>query len=289
MTRLLRLTILLGMFLPSALGTVPAQAQLGADNQDPRQMAHDIYVGVNRQSPPATIALKLGDVVRVYRFRCTRVTDYQVFIQRPNLIDLKVKCSGDPLYGVTVASNGYVAVYGGNGMVSALDRRDAIIYSFEASGQLESDSRLTADEALDETVERLQLGDGYNFWYVLALFGVLFAIVIALGAFWFRMWRRRGGKHRHHRKMKPMARHTVHAASEVKNQLLKESTRVAAHVYKHPSGIFIGRGKQGKRRFFKSVFWAVMYRSFGVRMFETSAPAPLNIDVDEDDGGHQPA
>lgn len=249
-------------------------------------MAHDIYVGVNRQSPPATIALKLGEVIRIYRFRCTRVTDYQVYIQRPNLIDLKVKCSGDPLYGVTVASNGYVAIYGGNGMVSALDRRDAIILSFAASGQLQSDSRLTADEALDETVERLQLGDGYNLWYVLAMFGVLIAIIIVLGAVWLRMWRRRAGKHRHHRKMKPMARHTVQAASEVKNQLLKESTQVAAHIYKHPSGVYLGRGKLGKRRFFRSFLWAVLYRSFGVRMFEISAPTPVNADTDE--GGTGP-
>lgn len=287
MKQLQILTMIIGMLLSSLILPDTASAQLGADNQDPRQMAHDIYVGVNRQSPPATIALKLGEVIRVYRFRCTRVTDYQVYIQRPNLIDLKVKCSGDPLYGVTVASNGYVAVYGGNGMVSALDRRDAIILSFAASGQLESDSRLTADEALDETVERLQLGDGYNLWYVLAMFGFLIAIIIVVGAVWLRMWRQRSGKHRHHRKMKPMARHTVQAASDIKNQLLKESTRVAAHIYKHPSGVYIGRGKQGKRRFFKSFFWALLYRSFGMRMFEISAPTPLGLDAVEGDARAQ--
>jgi hypothetical protein len=235
-----------------------------------------VYVGVNRASPPATIALKLAEVIRIYRFRCTRVTDYQVFIARPNLLDIKAKCSGDPLYGVTVASNGYVAVYGGNGMVSALDRRDGIIYSFSADGAVESDSRLTADEALGETVERLQVGDGYNFWYTLAIFAVMVAIIIAISGVWLRMWRKRKGKHRHHRRVKPMARHTVQASSEIKNQLLKESERVAAHVYLHPSGIYLGVGKRGKRRFFKSRFWAVMYRTFGLRMFETSAPPPVH-------------
>lgn len=275
--RLIRLLSLVTLLIFGANGVSPfgAFAQLSLDNQDPRQMAHDIYSGINRGSPPASVALKIADVIRVYRFRCTRVTDYQVFVQRPNLVDIKAKCSGDPLYGVTVASNGYVAVYGGNGMVSALDRRDALIFSFAADGQLESDSRLTADEALDETVERLQLGDGYNLMYVLAMFAVLLALVIVIAAFWLRMWRRRKVKQKHRRKIKPMARHTVQATSLIKDQILNESNRVAANIYKHPSGIFVARGKLGKRRFFRSRLWASMYRSFGVRMFETSAPKPI--------------
>lgn len=257
-------------------------AQLSLDSLDPRQMAHDIYSGVNRGSPPASVALKIAEVIRVYRFRCTRVTDYQVFVQRPNLLDIKAKCSGDPLYGVTVASNGYVAVYGGNGMVSALDRRDALIYSFGATGQLESDSRLTADEAFDETVERLQLGDDWNLMYVLAMFAVILAGVIAIAAVWFRMWQKRKSKQKHRRKVKPMARHTVQATTSVKDQLLKESERVAANIYKHPSGMYIARGKRGKRRFFRSRTWAAMYRSFGVRMFETSAPQMIGEPMPSD-------
>lgn len=282
--RLIRLVILMislaGTFvLPSGV-----HAQVQGDGADPRQLAHDIYVGVNRDSPPAAVALKLAEVIQVYRFRCTRVTDYQVFVSRPNLLDIKAKCSGDPLYGVTVASNGYVAVYGGNGILGALDRRDGLIYSFSASGELDSDSRLTADQALDETVERLQLGDGLNLWYILAMFAVLLAIFILIAGVWMKMWRRRTAKKRERRKIKPMARHAVQATSEVKDMLLKESTRVAANIYKHPSGIFIARGKRGKRRFYRSRFWAAMYRSLGIRMFETSAPQLMNLDIPDPAG-----
>ena len=267
--------IVFGSVAVSLIAAMPSMAQLQSANQDPRQMAHDIYVGVNRGSPPATIALKLADVVRIFRFRCTRVTDYQVYVSRPNLIDLKVKCSGDPLYGLTVASNGYVAVYGGNGIVSSLDRRDAIIYSIDASGQLESDSRLSADQALDETVERLQLGDQYNLLYVLTMFAILAAAGILAVALWVRMWRKRDAKRRHRRKLKPLARHTVQASSSIKNILLEESEPIGTNLFKHPSGIFIAKGKRGKRRFFHSRLFAMLYRSFGIRMFETGAPAPL--------------
>ncbi|MFC4348733.1 hypothetical protein ACFO5Q_12845 [Kordiimonas lipolytica] len=277
--RLIQL-IILTMSLVGTLVLAPhAVAQIQGDGADPRQLAHDIYVGVNRGSPPAAVALKLAEVIQVYRFRCTRVTDYQVFVSRPNLLDIKAKCSGDPLYGVTVASNGYVAVYGGNGILGALDRRDGLIYSFSASGEMESDSRLTADQAIDETVERLQLGDGLNLWYILAMFAVLLAIFILIAGVWLKMWRRRTTKERQRRKVKPMARHTIQATSDIKDMLLKESTRVAANIYKHPSGIFIARGKRGKRRFYRSRFWAAMYRSLGLRMFETSAPQLMNVEI----------
>lgn len=244
--------------------------------QDPRQMALDVFAGVNRGSPPETIALKLSQLINAYRFRCTRLTDYQVFKARPNMIDIKAKCSGDPLYGITVASNGYVAVYGGNGIVSQLDRRDALIVSFGADGRVESDSRFTAGEALDETVERLELGDDYNLLYALSLFAVLLAIVSVITFVWYRMWKMRKGKKRKHRGIKPMAKHAVAATSLVKDQLLDESTQVAKRIYKHPSGTYIGKGKYGKRRFFTSLFWTTMYVKLGWRMFEVSAPEPIN-------------
>lgn len=252
--------------------------------QDPRQMALDVFAGINRGSPPETIALKLSQLINAYRFRCTRLTDYQVFNARPNMIDIKAKCSGDPLYGITVASNGYVAVYGGNGIVSQLDRRDALILSFGADGRVASDSRFTAGEALDETVERLELGNDYNLLYVLALFAVLLAVVSAIAVVWLRMWRMRKGRKRKHRGMKPMAKHAVAASSLVKDQLLHESEQVGKRIFKHPSGIYIGRGKYGKRRFFRSRFWTTMYVKLGWRMFEVSAPEPINQPVAADEG-----
>ncbi|WP_262692171.1 hypothetical protein [Kordiimonas aestuarii] len=270
-----------GLSVALLLAVFPAQAVVAqgilALEQDPRQMALDVFSGINRNSPPATVALKLSQLINAYRFRCTRLTDYQVFSARPNMIDVKAKCSGDPLYGVTVASNGYVAVYGGNGMVSPLDRRDGLIVSFAADGRLESDSRVTAGEAFDETVERLELGDDFNLLYVLGLFSVLLAVVTAIAVIWLRMWRTRKGKKRRHRGIKPMAKHAVSASSRVKDQLLKESEQLSRKLYKHPSETYIARGKYGKRRFFKSRFWATTYIRFGWRMFEVSSPEPIGM------------
>lgn len=247
--------------------TAPAAAQSG--ETDPRQIALDIYSGINRATPEATIALKLGQVISIFRYRCTRVTDYQVFSLRPNLTDLKVKCSGDSLYGVTVASNGFVTVYGGNGMLSGLDRRDALIYSFSSDGDLAQDSRLTMQQALDDTATRFELGDQYNYLYLFGMFVMIVAAAILGVLMWLRIWRSKVGR-KPRTRYKPMKKHRVAASTTEKDVLLAESQEVAKYIHRHPTGLLIAIGKRGKRRFFKSMFWAVVYARFGIRAFETS-------------------
>ncbi len=238
---------------------------------DPRQLALDIYSGINRGTEEASIALKLQQIIEVFRYRCTRVSDYQVYSLRPNLTDLKVKCSGDPLYGVTVASNGFVSVYGGNGILSGLDRRDAIIYSFSSEGALAQDSRLTVGQALDDTAVRLELGDEYNYLYLLGMFMLLAAMGIVGVLVWVRVWRRKSGRKPRER-MKPMKKHRIVLSTSVKDDLIAESDEVAKFVHQHPSGVFISTGKRGKRRLFSSKLWAVAYARYGIKLFETSLP-----------------
>lgn len=250
-----------------------AQAQVAA-TADPRQLALDVYTGVSRSMPPASVALKLEQVIEVFRYRCNRVTDYQVYTIRPNLIDIKAKCSGDPLYGVTVASNGYVAVYGGNGILSGLDRRDAVIYSFEADGDLAFDSTLTAEDAVDEARSRIVLGGEYNYIYVMGMFTLIAAILAVGVVIWLRLWRRKSGR-KPRQRMKPMQKHTVKVGSSLKDKLLDESREVAKFVRKHPGGIYIAIGKRGKRRFFKSYFWARAYAKVGIKMFEVPVSQKL--------------
>ena len=259
------------MFTGLFASAPPAAAQTLIDSNDPRQLGLDIYSGVVRGGEPATIALRLQALVRLFRYRCTRLTDYQVYNLRTNIVDFKAKCSGDPLYGVTVASNGYVAVYGGNGILSGFNRTDGLILSFAGDGDLQGDSALTVEEAVGETVERLDLENEVN---ALSVFGIVtgtigFIVIFAL--IWWRAW-----KHKLTRKprerMKPMAKHRVGASTNDKDLFVAESEEVGKHLYRHPKGFFIAQGKRGKRRFFKSRVWARLYASRGWRMFEISPP-----------------
>ena len=249
----------------------PVQAQSLVDTDDPRQLALDIYSGINRAAPPPTIAVRLQAVVRLFRYRCTRLTDYQVFAQRTNIVDLKVKCSGDTLYGVTVASNGYVSVYGGNGILSGLNRSDALIYSFDNEGELSGDSSLTVNQALGETVDRLDLEDEVNVAYVIGIVTITLAFIMVFVIVWWRAWKFKQTRKPRER-MKPMTKHRVGATSSLKDEYLEESNEVVKNVFKHPDGFYIGRGQSGKRRFFKSLVWAKLYASRGWRLFEISAP-----------------
>lgn len=265
------LSILTGLMLLLAAAS-GASGQSIVTTDDPRELALDIFGGISRDGPPATIAAQLQSLVRIFRFRCTRLTDYQVFAVRPNIIDFKVKCSGDPLYGVTVASNGYVAVFGGNGILSGLNRTDSLIYSFDNEGEFAYDSSISVNQALGETVERIDFQDEVNVVYIFGVFSTILGFILVVGVVWWRAWKFKQAR-KPRQRMKPMARHRVNAGSEVKNLLLEQSKEVTKNVFKHPTGFYIGRAKSGKRRFFKSLFWAKMYAVRGIRMFEISAPA----------------
>ena len=250
---------------------IQAEAQPVSRQSDPREVALDLYDAVLRDAPAESVAVRLGDIIHIFRYRCARVTDYQLYLQRPNLIDLKVKCSGDPLYGVTVASNGYVAVYGGNGIIAGLDQRDAVIYSFGADGALDLDTGLTVSEAVDDTVARLTLGDEYSLLY-LSLMLVAVVLMIAVGLLmWTRAWRRRDqgveiGVPRFVR-------------SAVKDRLMAGSNRVWSQVYRHPTtGIYVVRGRRGRRHLFRHFTGALLYRYLGFKFGEIRGRARRRVE-----------
>ena len=259
--------VLIGFFAVAPTAT----AQNLIDSDDPRQLALDVYAGVQRASDPAPIALRLQAVIRIFRYRCTRLTDYQVFAQRTNIVDFKAKCSGDPIYGVTVASNGYVAVYGGNGILSGFNRTDGLILSFANDGDLQGDSRLTVEQAVGETVDRLDLEDEVNLVSVLGIVAGTLGFILAFSLIWWRAWKFKQSR-KPRQRMKPMAKHRVGASTSDKDLFMDESKEVGKGIFKHPDGFFISRGKRGKRRFFKSFLWAKLYAARGWRMFEISAP-----------------
>ncbi len=257
--------------------SVESMAQTSGDAADPRQMALDIYSGINRGMEPATIALKLTQVVRLFRYQCARVSDYQVFATRPNITDIKVKCSGSPLYGVTVASNGFLSVYGGNSILAQMDRRDGLILSFDAEGAVEDTSAFDADRVLEETRSRVMLGDEYNYIYLSVMLLLLVGLVGLLLAVFIRISRKKR-RHKPRGRMKPMKRFKVGLSSEIKDRLIADSTEIAKFVYAHDSGVFLAIGKRGKRRMYLSPFWAKLYARWNININEATDDQLEHID-----------
>jgi hypothetical protein len=174
-----------------------------------------------------------------------------------------------PLYGVSVGSNGYMSVYGGDGIIAGLDRRDGVIYSFGLDGKLEPTDGITIEGVLSETAARLQSGDEFSPIYIL-LFVVAVLVIIGLSVILsLGIWRRRSSK-----KDADAQQFTRRVSKETKDQLTDESKEIFANIYKHPSGTYIVRGKSGHRRFFASLLWALAYRYLQSRIFEVGAPQP---------------
>ena len=267
------LVIALALFATSA-----SFAQSRVDRNDPRQMALDVFSGIERGTEPATVALSLRRIIDLFRYRCTRVTDYQVFARRPNITDLKVKCSGDPLYGVTVASNGFVTVYGGNSILAGLDRRDAVIYSFDVEGTVDDTSGFDIDRIKEETQLRASLGGEYDYVYLGGMLLILLGFIFLMLMIFLRIWRKRKSR-KPRARMKPMQKFKVGLSSEIKERLIEEGIEIAKYVHRHESGLFVAVGKRGKRRVFLSPFWAKLYARYGVRMFEAGEEELSDIDL----------
>ena len=236
---------------------------------DPQQLALDLYGQIRRAAPPDAVALRLTAFIRLYRYDCVRVSDYQVFLNQQTMIDVKVKCSGAPLYGVTIASNGYGAVYGGNEMLRSLNRRDGLIYSFGADGTLADTSRRTLAEALSETstiMDQRGTGKALTLFLSVSLIGIAGGVLIAFSVKAVR----KGLKRRKTRRCSPPDRlkplNTITSAD--KDLLMEQSTPVSRKLYQHPSGLFVAIGPRGKRRIFERRLWAILYCRMGWKLFE---------------------
>lgn len=269
------LLFLVSLTLPMA-GVMAQQGRVSILDANPRELSIDIFTQLKRGTDPGAIAARLGLLIPIYRFTCPRVTDYQVYEAMSNIYVLKVKCSGQPYYGVTVAANGYLAVYGGNGMIQPFDRREGLVLSFGVDGAVIATSRKTTREAIKEAVEQMS-SDATGFdpaVFALLLIG-LFALTGTGAIVWIRAVRRRATAYQRNPKLKlkrPLDRVEIAAglsmSSDLKNQLQGESEIIARHVYKHPAGFFMSRGNKGRRRLFDTAFGAKLYARFNMRLFE---------------------
>lgn len=263
----------------------PRQSQSQSQNQyrliekDPRELSLDIFSSLKRSADPVPIAARLGLLIPVYRFACERVTDYQVFRRFNNLADLKVKCSGQPLYGVTVAANGYSAIYGGNGMIQPFDSRDGKIFSFAIDGAVLTINDKTLGQKAQEAIDLLEKSPGdFNVIYLSLMLLVILAIVGVFMLIWVKALRRR--RRQMHRKpgsktKMPLERVSIAAGlalrSEVKNKLEAESELVRHHIYYHPAGFYLARGKKGRRHLFKSLLGAKLYVRLNWKLYELTS------------------
>ncbi|WND01367.1 hypothetical protein QGN29_07300 [Temperatibacter marinus] len=245
-----------------------------AQNSEPtaQEIALSVYTSIRQDDRPETIAIQLVQAIKHFRYNCPRINEYQLYHQQPNMAVLKVSCLAAPVYGISVASNGYISVYGGNGMLAPVKREDGRIYAFKADGSLEPEVTPALRHYLDQGLEKVRMGDDNNTFYMSVAISILGFVALASSFMWIRSWRR----------MSQAKAYNSTIPSAIKDELLEESTMIREKIFKHPTGIYIAQGRRGKRRLFHSFLPAWLYKKFSIK-FREMANLPRPDDLEEED------
>ena len=254
------LTVLAAVMIWLQMLPPPVMAQQAVSEQRTRtQIALDIFSFVHDDVDPVRIAEELRHGVRAFRMRCNRVSDYQLFAVSDGRIDIKVKCAGVPLFGMTVGSNGFMSVFGGNGMVAPFDRQDAMIFGFNPDGsRIFNSAQLLAPDGQGEIAGQLTTEEGLV--TMVLLIGLFILVVIGLaGMVLLRRYRERSSS---------SGDVFSNLTSDLKNRMWQDSAEINEFVRRHPCGLYIAVGPRGKRRLFSNRFGAKRYAAKGSKFFE---------------------
>jgi hypothetical protein len=203
------------------------------------------------------IKLNLDAAVRA----CPQVSAYQIFRYSTGERTLKVKCAHQPIYALRVTGSGEFMVHGGDGTVTDMLPSDGRVYTIfgaplrtyaaqeraAASGSpnMPPPAMGGIDAKVEERARMVLIGTG-----ALAIIALLFGLRALFG----------------------QRRNTNEFAwglnSMDKDMLMDESREIYPNVFKHPRGFFIARGRQGKRRLFRSALGGMLYRDLGLKIGE---------------------
>ncbi|GAB4141336.1 MAG: hypothetical protein Tsb0016_08880 [Sphingomonadales bacterium] len=233
-----------------------------AANQPP-----DLFLLLTLDYKPDDIAEGLATAIRRSGRPCERVSDYQVFTRTETLRTLKVKCPGQEIYGLSVWRTGQSMIYGGDGMLRQLDPEDGPVVTLygtrvaNGAGQGGNGAPRISAVPTATVTER----PGTPVWLVVAIAANV-ALLALIGTAGLLFWRAEGAKAEH--AANHIAGHAGGLGSDQKDRMMDESREVLPDVYHHPSGIFIVRGRHGKRRLFRNILFAMAYRNWGLKLRE---------------------
>lgn len=216
--------------LPLAAALSPSPAMADASQ---RVIGSGLYEALN-QGDNATAADLLHSAVEALGGRCAAVRQFQLFQVADDNRTLKLACAGQPLYAVTVNSHGHMMLSGGDGHVRPMNPADGPIWT--------------------QSVAREGTGPGVR--RALMVLGVAGAVLLLAYAVmrWYR-----------HQRSAAISRWRGFSSSD-KDALVSESREVFPNIFAHPSGLYIARGRHGKRRLFRTLLLAYLYRSLGIKL-----------------------
>lgn len=257
----------LGLLL--SLGFLPGDAHARALPV----VAEELFRALSEEGSQDTVAPLLAEALQGAGAICAKVQDYQVYSATAGYRTLKVKCAEQPLFALTVQDNGQIQIAGGDGSVQPFNpnegpvvtilgvRADAYLSEQRRKGNLRVASESEGSRGAHSVGLSMPNGRTGESGRLLAspLSIIIFNLLVALifGAAVIKAVRRRRGDDE------------VSAfTSELKDQLIEDSQEILPDIFQHADGLFIVKGRKGKRRVFKVLFFAYIYKSYGIKIFE---------------------
>lgn len=173
---------------------------------------------------------------------CPAVERYQVFNRSTSFISMKVKCVDRPVYILAVGPVGLGVLSGGDGSIDRI-----------RSG--EGEVRVLRGEA--PPPEREPVSDLRGDFPLRAAALLLGALIFA-GLVLIWLWIMRQKRVAPWRGLR----------TEEKDRMLEEAEEVEPHLFHHPDGVWLARGRRGKRRLFRSRYLARIYRDYGIKLLQ---------------------
>ncbi len=231
------------------------------------------FIALNEGGNVREIAGLLRDSVNSLGGICPNVTHYQVYRQTITVTTLKVACTNRPLYLLSVDTDGGMLADGGDGQVEPMDSEDGTITAAplaDASSKTYVDPKAgaaaigTAPAAKGGVVSSgpatvAGSGDtplGWMRW----LFALIAMLVAFIAYTIYRSFTRPAMV------AAPRVQLDRRYSSEDKDKLVEESQEIGSNMWVHPSGLYIVRGRHGKRRIFPNWGFAQIYHVWGIKI-----------------------
>ncbi|MEM8826685.1 MAG: hypothetical protein AAF205_03655 [Pseudomonadota bacterium] len=208
--------------------------------EDDRSASEKLYTAIAENRNGTAIDRLVGGVLTELDVDCPAIERYQTFSTTASYVSMKIKCADRPVYALTIGPVGFGVISGGDGSIDRMDPE-------------QGDIRIVRGEAPPPR-RVARPGPSLNL-ITLAVFGV--ALIGGVGGLiWY--WTRR------HRIIAPWKG----LRSEDKDRMLDESEEIWPGVFHHPGGMWIARGRRGKRRLFRNQLFAMAYARHNLKLFQ---------------------
>ena len=174
---------------------------------------------------------------------CLGIERYQVVTRGGAFSSLKVKCAARPVYLLTVGPQGI-------GVLSGGDR------SVERIVADEGDFRVLEGDA--PMPKYMQVEDDFDREISFRAGSMILGALIVAGLLIVWWWLRRQQRVAPWRNLK----------TEDKDALIADAEEVEPNIFHHPRGVWIARGRRGKRRLFENRMLARLYRDRGIKILQ---------------------